>query len=367
MAFIKKNKIIYFLYFIVILLFSIYSYSLVDLNLTLFNHKIWDNFRSFIIQIGYFNRGLSTTIYFSGIIILFLLYYLTKKAKPDPVKLAFVIGLVSLIAYPFLSHDFFNYMFDAKIFTLYGQNPYLHKALDYPADTWLRFMHWTHRTYPYGPVFLILSFIPSFLAFGKLILNFIFFKAFFAFFYVASVYFLSKINKNYAVFFATNPFIIIEGLINSHNDIVAIGLGIAGIYFLFNKQKLLSRILFLLSGGVKYISAPIVFLSRNVKSKWNLVVFAALILLFLYLSFFGEIQPWYFLNILILLPFFPKIIQSFNIFFAGLLFSYYPFIAYGDWGVAKNIELKHWIILTFFVINLSYLFVYNFSNAKKTS
>jgi len=356
-------------YFVILTLFSIYSYALVDPNFTLVNSPIWDFFRNQMVILGYYQRDLSSFIYIAFVLILFYFhFYFLKRGKLLNIfKISFGIVLILLISYPFLSHDFFNYMFDAKIFTLYGQNPYLHKALDYPADTWLRFMHWTHRTYPYGPVFLILSFIPSFLAFGKLILNFIFFKAFFAFFYVASVYFLSKINKNYAVFFATNPFIIIEGLINSHNDIVAIGLGIAGIYFLFNKQKLLSRILFLLSGGVKYISAPIVFLSRNVKSKWNLVVFAALILLFLYLSFFGEIQPWYFLNILILLPFFPKIIQSFNIFFAGLLFSYYPFIAYGDWGVAKNIELKHWIILTFFVINLSYLFVYNFSNAKKTS
>ncbi|PIU36938.1 hypothetical protein COT02_03415, partial [Candidatus Roizmanbacteria bacterium CG07_land_8_20_14_0_80_34_15] len=113
----------YFFYFISILLFSIYSYSLVDLNLTLFNNQIWDNFRTYIIQIGYFNRGLSTTIYFSGIIILFLLYYLAKKVKPDPLKLALVIGIVSLISYPFLSHDFFNYMFDAKILTFYGKNP----------------------------------------------------------------------------------------------------------------------------------------------------------------------------------------------------------------------------------------------------
>src|SRR3990167_11041936 len=100
-----KNKIIYFLYFITVFLFSIYSYSLIDLNLTLFNNKLWDSFRSFIIQIGYFNRGLSTTIFFAGIIILYVLYFLVKKTKSSPIKVAFVIGIVSLVAYPFLSHD----------------------------------------------------------------------------------------------------------------------------------------------------------------------------------------------------------------------------------------------------------------------
>jgi hypothetical protein len=228
-------------------------------------------------------------------------------------------------------------------------------------------MHWTHRTYPYGPVFLIFSFLPSFIAFGKLILNFIFFKAFFAFFYGVSVYFLNKINKKYAIFFATSPFILIEGLINSHNDIVAIGIGIIGVYYLFQKRKILSRLLFLLSGGIKYITLPLIFLSRHLGSRWNIAVFLVFAIILFYLSFFNEIQPWYFLNLFILLPFFPKILTSLNIFFAGLLFSYYPFIAYGDWGVAKNIDMKHWIILTFFIINLSYLFVYNFSNAKKTT
>ena len=92
----------------------------------------------------------------------------------------------------------------------------------------------------------------------------------------------------------------------------------------------------------------------------------ALIMLLIYLSLFKEIQPWYFLNLLILIPFFPKLISSFNIFFAGLLLSYFPFIYFGDWGVSSNIRLKHWIIISFFVINLSYLFVYNFNNAKKS-
>ena len=342
--------VLYFLYFIVIFLFSIYSYSLVDLNLTLFNSTLWDNFRNFIIQIGYFNRGLSTTIFVSGIIILTCLYLLVKKIKPDPIKLALVISLVSLIAYPFLSHDFFNYMFDAKILTFYGKNPYLFRALDFPADHWIRFMHWTHRVYPYGPTFLPITLIPSFLSGGKFILSLFFFKLTFTLFYLAAVWAVNKIDKNKALIVATHPLIIIEGLITPHNDLIAMSLGLVGIYLLFNK-KVWSRALFIISGLIKYSTLPILLMSK--KNKWlNVLAFIGILVPLFYLSFFSEIQPWYFLILFIFLPIFPNLIKKMDIFLIGLLFSYYPYIMLGGWDAKYKVDLKHQIIIYFLVANL---------------
>lgn len=358
-----------YLYFAILSTFCVYSYALVDPNFTLANNSIWEWFRNNMVVLGYYNRGVSSMIYLTFLILLFYFHYffLKKEKQINIFKLSIGIILILLFSYPFLSHDFFNYMFDAKILTYYKSNPYLHKALDFPYDTWIRFMQWTHRAYPYGPVFLVATLIPSFISAGKLILNFIFFKAFFSIFYGLSVFFLYKINKKYALFFATNPLILIEGLISSHNDLVAVSLGLMGVYFLLNKKNIWSRLLFLLSGGIKYISVPILFLSKNIKSKFNIMAVGLLILLLVYLSLFNEIQPWYFLNLFIFIPFFPRLISSFNIFFAGLLFSYYPYIAYGEWGLESNVIIKHKIIIGFFIINLIYLFVYNFSYAKKTS
>jgi hypothetical protein len=362
-----NKKIIYFLYFIVVGLFSIYSYALVDLNLTLFNHKIWDNFRSFIIQIGYFNRGLSTTIYFSGIIILFLLYFLTKKAKPDPLKLALVIGLVSLIAYPFLSHDLFNYMFDAKILTFYGKNPYFFRALDFPTDHWSRFMHWTHRVYPYGPTFLPITLIPSFLSGGKFILSLLFFKMTFVSFYLAAVWAINKVDKSKALIIATHPLIIIEGLITPHNDLIAMSLGLIGIYLLFNKKNIWSRILFIISGLIKYTTLPILILSK--KNKWlNLLSFIGILSLLVYLSFFKEIQPWYFLTLFIFVPIYPQLFAKIDFFILGLLCSYYPYIMLGGWDKQYKVGLKHQIIIYFSLANLLALSIYQiFYFIKKRS
>jgi len=343
----------YFLYFVTVFLFSIYSYSLVDLNLTLFNSKLWDTFRSFIIQIGYFNRSLSTTIFFSGIIIFYLLYFLSKKIKPNPIKLALIIGLVSLIAYPFLSHDFFNYMFYGKIVTFYGKNPYLYKALDFPADHWIRFMHWTHNVYPYGPTFLPITLIPSFLSMGKFILSLFFFKLTFTSFYLAAVWAINKIDKNKALIIATHPLIIIEGLITPHNDLIAMSLGLIGIYFLFNKS-FWSRILFIISGLIKYVTLPILLLSK--KNKWlNILAFIGTLVPLFYLSFFSEIQPWYFLILFIFLPIFPNLIKKTELFLMGLICSYYPYIYMGGWDKPEKVILKHEIILFFLAVNILYL------------
>ena len=356
----------YFLYFLIIFLFSIYSYALVDLNLTLFDHKLWDNFRSFIIQIGYFNRGLSTMIFFSGIVIFYLLYFLSKKLKPNPIKLAIVIGLVSLIAYPFLSHDFFNYMFDAKILTFYGKNPYLFRALDFPADHWTRFMHWTHRVYPYGPTFLPITLIPSFLSGGKFILSLFFFKLTFTGFYLAAVWVVNKIDKNKALIIATHPLIIIEGLITPHNDLIAMSLGLIGIYLLFNK-KLWSRVFFIVSGLIKYSTLPILLIFK--KNKWlNILAFIGILVPLFYLSFYSEIQPWYFLILFIFLPVFPNLIKKIDIFLMGLIFSYYPYIMFGGWDTKYKVDLKHQIIIYFLIANLFALSIYKiFYLVKKSS
>jgi len=351
------------LYFFLLSLLSVYSFSLVDPNLTLFNNSVWAYFREIMVYFGYYRRDLSSIAY---ILLILLLFFLSSRIALRPkikdlMKLTVLIGLITVFSYPFLSHDFFNYLFDAKILTFYGKNPYAFKALDFPYDPWIRFMHWTHRTYPYGPSFLIISIAPSFLAAGKFILNYFFFKLTFVLFYFLSVFYLNKINHRVAIFFAFNPFVILEGLINNHNDLIAISLAFIGIYlFLHQNKTALGKIMLLISGGIKYLTLPLVFLSAN-KKKFNNIVLLSLIFAIIYYSFQVEIQPWYFLNLLIILPFFPKLVSQFNIFFAGLMLSYYPYIRFGQWTSPNNVSIKHWIITIFLGINL---FVILFKSKK---
>lgn len=360
------HKVLTLLFYIFLLGILIYSYVLVDPNITFINNQIWAQMREKLIRFGYYQRELSSYIYIALVSILFLFHgYFLKNYKKLRLKtLISPLIVLGIVSYPFLSHDLFNYMFDAKIFTFYHQNPYIHKALDFPQDPWLRFLQWTHRSYPYGPTFLIISIIPSFLSFGKFLLSFLLFKTTVVGFYLLGVYFLNKQNKQWAVIFATNPLIIIEGLVNSHNDMIAVGLAVVGIYYLFEKKDIVARVFLLFSGGIKYLTLPLVFLSQK-KSKIVLISIAFLLSLIFYISFTQTFQPWYFLALLILLPYYKDMVLRLNILFAGLLFSYYPFVRYGDWGTAGNIQMKNNIIYVFLGINLIYLLFVYFKKSKR--
>jgi len=166
--------------------------------------------------------------------------------------------------------------------------------------------------------------------------------------------------------FATHPFIIIEGLVNAHNDLIALSLAIVGIYYLFKKKNVQARLLLLFSGGIKFITLPLFFLKNNklqiTNNKSNLkfkiqttdLIFIIQIIVLVYLSIFKEIQPWYFLTLFIFLPFYGQLIERLNIFFMGLLLSYYPYIRLGGWDGVEKIQLKHIIIVISFIINLIY-------------
>ncbi len=347
------------LYLFFLLALSIYSYALVDPNFTLFNSSFWTVFRNFVVYFGYYQRYWSWIVYLILILILFgfYFYFLKKVKKYNPFKLAVLISGILVISYPFLSHDFFNYLFDAKIVTFYFKNPYFYKALDFPTDHWLRFMHWTHRTYPYGPIFLLITLVPSFLSFGKLILSFFLFKVTWSIFYILSVYLLYKLNKKWAMIFATHPLIIIEGLVNAHNDLIGICLAIIGIYYLTKNKNIFGRLFLVMSAGIKYITFPLIFLVKGNKKNINYLILIGITILIGYLTFFGEIQPWYFLSFFALVPYFEKIISWLNIFFLGLLLSYYPYIRLGGWDSVEKLQLKHIIILAFAVINLIYFWL----------
>jgi len=346
-----------FLFAGLLLSLFVYSYALIDPNLTLINHPLWVVFRDPLVYFGYYQRQASTVIFIILLLLLFLFHwYFTNNYKRFSLwKIIGIISVFSIISYPFLSHDFFNYIFDAKILTFYGKNPYELMPGFFYQDEWLRFMHWTHRSYPYGPAFLPITLIPSYLGMNIFILNFLLFKAMFIGFYLAAVYFLQKLDRRAAIVFATQPLVLLEGLINTHNDIIAVALGIIGIYLIWEKKQILGRVIFLLSVGIKYLSAPILIVKKNHR-VFNIVSLIGQIALILYLCLSRETQPWYFLSLFIYLPLYPRLIDDIQIFFFGLLLSYYPYVRFGDWNIEK-LDMKHDIIVFFTVLNVIYLII----------
>jgi hypothetical protein len=317
-----------------------------------------------MVDFGYNRRQDSWLVYLFLIILLFLFHYLfisrNKKLIISPFTIALVIGGILLFSYPFLSADFFSYIFYARITTLYFKTPYTNIPGDFYLDPWLRFTQWTGHNSLYGPVFFLISLVPSFFGFAKLLPTFLLFKLVAAGFYLLAVWLFQKINKKWALVFATSPLVIIEGLVNGHNDLIAVSLVIAGIYYFSKKNNFLSGLFIILSIGIKYLTLPFILILTKFKKNKILVLLSVLLLL-IFWTFKSEIQPWYFIMLFGLLPFYENIVSKLNVFFFGLLISYYPYVRFGGWGKVlywttdQKVELKHKIILFFLIVNLFYL------------
>ena len=357
----KKISIFYIGYIFTIILLFLYSYTQVDLSLTLSRVSIWQNIQKSFQYIGYFQRPLSASFYVFIILLLFVFYagflYLAAKyqlKRRTAWKIIIIVGFILLFAYSAFSYDLFNYIFDAKIITHYFQNPYTHSALDFPKDPMLSFMHWTQRTYPYGPIWLLLTIPLSFIGLQFFLPTFFLFKALGVASYFITIIYLEKILQRLkpksAVFglilFSLNPLVIIESLVSAHLDTTMLAFGVISLYFLLDNKNIRSSFLLLLSIGIKFATGfllPVYLFAFYLYKKhkeipWNIFfICSAIVMGFAVVveALRTNFQPWYFLIVMPFLALLGKksyvVIPSFVLSFFFLL-EYLPFLYRGDWN-----------------------------------
>jgi len=389
----SKFKIISIGYLTTVLGLFFYSFTQVDLGLTLSRASIYQYFEKRFQYIGYFNRPLSSLFYILILLFLFVFYVLIliqiNKNKISRKTLWVIILITTAIltfSYNAFSYDLFNYIFDAKIFTHYNLNPYLFKPLDFPKDPMLSFMHWTHRTYPYGPVWLGLTIPFSFIGFNYFLPTFFLFKILVSASFVGTVFYMEKIlnlinpkNTLFNIaFFALNPLILIEVLVSSHNDMPMMFLAILAIYLAIKNKWFLGFIIMVLSALTKQVTAlliiPFVFFwgFTYFKKQFSIINFIKSCLLFSIIGFIYvltkiEIQPWYFLWIFVFIPLLnlnKTVIFFVNGIIIGLLLRYLPFIYYGNWdGIVINLKL--YVTLAAPILSLFVLTATNFLGKTK--
>ncbi|QQG41073.1 MAG: hypothetical protein HYV37_01985 [Candidatus Levyibacteriota bacterium] len=349
-------------YTTVILSLFFFSFTQVDLGLTLSQWSVWQEFQKFFQTIGYFQRPFSTVWYTFLLIFLFGFYfaflYLAQKKLLTEKQITILILLTSAIlffSYNAFSYDLFNYIFDVKIVTFYHQNPYTHRALDYMGNPMLGFMHWTQRTYPYGPFWLLVT-IPFGLldGFRLLLPTMMLFKGLAFISYLGTVLFLKKILDKVSpkdalfgiVFFAFNPLVLIESLVSAHNDIFMMFLSVWAFKLLLDKKYFRSFLLLVLSIGVKFATVFLIpvflligfLLFKQKKINWNLIfLIITLFMIFpvVVASVRTNFQPWYLLYIL---PFVSFLAKKYFILIPSVvislfaLFEYAPFLYTGNWN-----------------------------------
>lgn len=315
----NKLKLVFLLYPLAIIGLFIYSFTQVDLSLTLSKVSIYQFVEKYLQHIGFFDRPLSTVIYvvILGLLMMFYLIFLRaafkKRISPKQVwKLIIFTTVVLAFSYNAFSYDLFNYIFDAKILTHYHQIPYFYSALNFPNDPMLSFMRWTHRTFPYGPSWLALTAPLSFIGMNVFLPTFFLFKFLAALSFLGSCYLIYKISEKIfpqdsllnLAFFAFNPLVLIECLVSAHNDIPMIFFLLLSIYLFLNKRNISSFLLYLFSIGIKFSTgillplAVFAFLTRKRQINWENVFTVAVVLSLLTVVLATVrtlFQPWYFI------------------------------------------------------------------------
>ncbi len=347
------KKIIYFFWILTTIFLLFYSYTQVDLNLTLSRVPLIDQIVKSFQFIGYFQRPLSTVIFLFLLLTLYILYFLllilAKKGDMTRREFWILILLTSsilLFSYPAFSYDLFNYMFDAKTILVYHQNPWQLRPLDFPGDPWLAFMHWTHRASIYPPVWIGLS-LPFFLVgFNIFLLQLLSFKFLIIGSFILSIFLLEKLllgRKIFLlalVFYAFNPLMLIENSVSAHNDITMIFFMLLALWLFSKEAKIMSIAALTISVLIKYVSIaifPVLLIVKWLNPKPIMVYRLSLVMMlitFLYTITQIEIQPWYFVWLwpLAILSGW-KILWMIGVGFSlGLLLRYCPFLLLGNWN-----------------------------------
>jgi len=367
-----RGRIMIILYAIIGILFLCYSYTQVDLGLTLSQASVWLSVQKWFQHIGYFQRPLSTGLYLGILFVLFLLYgvalllaYQKKLSTKEVWMMIGVITITTCLSYPAFSYDFFNYLFTAKTVLIYHKNPYSVVPLQFTGvDSWLSFMHWTHLPSAYTPLWIAVTLVPFFFGFGYFLPLMWNLKIVIAIAYIATAIGIGKIlekedkdrmNVGIAAF-ALNPLIIIECLISPHNDILMMALVIWAIVLYKEKKKWISWILVSLSIAMKLMT---IFLIPAFFTGWKRrIVLCCMSLGFVAVIFQREVLSWYWVW---MMPFIalvpdlkPLLVLSSGI-SMGLLLRYAPFLYYGNWDHPVP-QIKIWVtvvpIAIAFVISL---------------
>lgn len=384
-------------YFFLFVIFTLFSFVLTDPNLILLKADFFLVFQNFLWQ-NVLPLQNFRTIFFSILIILIFGNYLliirnwAKFGLENRQKFWQFLLLISLplvFSYNALSHDLFNYIFNAKMLVTYGANPHLKTALDFANDPMLRFMNNVHTPAPYGYAWTGLSILPYFAGLGRFLSTFLMFKLFALLSLFLSLLIAEKISKktNYAklALFFLNPLLLIEVLSSAHNDLWMLSPALFAFYLATNlenkKAWKIFFILLLLSFSIAIKYATIALLPLILYQVFNKKLSKLKITPYLYdlaaLAMFAPLLtersrfflPWYLLWALIFLPFLRSLFlrNLLLVFSLSSLLRYTPWLYYLPWmsfhlDNSKLFPLQvlvTWTIPGFYLLLSGLLFLFN--------
>lgn len=341
----------------------LFSYTQVDLNLTLSRSSVIQTVEKAFQHIGYYQRPLATFIYSGILVSFFALYFMVlAEVKKNRIDLKTVWRLVLLVtcllvfSYPAaFSYDFFNYMFTAKTVMVYHQNPYIVTPLSFAGvDPWTNFMRWTHLTTAYAPLWIGMTLVPYIVGLGYFVTTLFAMKFMVAGFYIlaawAVVMCIERVDGKHKALslaiFALNPLILIESLVSAHNDVVLAAFAMLAVAA-YLKRDLWSSWWWLAfsiaAKTVTLILIPVIILKKDRRWLLGMMLVAVGLVLFK-----REFLPWYWVWIMPFVALIPenyKITRFATIVSFGLLLSYAPYLYFGDYSATEQLwkTLSVWV------------------------
>ncbi len=333
----------------------LFSYTQVDLNLTLSRASVVQTIQKGFQFVGFYQRPVATLLYAAILLSLFVLYgLLLTHVRTGEMKLVtvwriiFVVAGILVFSYPAaFSYDFFNYLFTAKTVLVYHQNPYTVTPLQFSGiDPWTNFMRWTHLTSAYTPLWIALSLVPYLAGLGYFILVLFSMKFMIAGFYLLACWALvhameitSPKQKTYGlVLFALNPLILIESLVSGHNDILLAAFALLSVSMFVRKAYGVAWMFLALSIAAKFMTLfllPVFWFRRG--REWML---AAMLVGLSLVLLRREFLPWYWVWVL---PFvalndqYRKLATFAIIVSLGLAASYAPYLYFGEYSALEQV------------------------------
>ncbi len=338
-----------FAYSAAAVLLFLFSFTQVDLSLTISQVGILQSIEKLFQYVGFYARPWATAWYVGLLIVYFSLYAFAisqarkgRLAQETVWRIAIILSVLLLFSYPAFSYDIFNYMFTAKTVLVYHKNPYTVVPLDFRGvEPWLSFMRWTHLPSAYTPFWIILSLPFYLLGLGYFLPTLWSMKGIAVFSYLGVVWLTQKIlaktdpkqiNVGMAIV-ALNPLIIFETLVSGHNDIVMMLFAVWSIWASVSGQTLQSFALMALATGTKLMTLfalPVVLFGY--RPLWFLI---AMCMGLLAVITQREILPWYLVWIVPfvgLLPRNRRITLVTGAASLGLLLIYAPYFYFGHWN-----------------------------------
>lgn len=206
-----------------------------------------------------------------------------------------LILVVLFLVPPFASRDTASYMVIARNAIYLHQNPY-HSPIGNPLNPWvgeLGKIWWLNDPSPYGPIFLLISFLPVSARLSSLITTIFLYKLLVLLAYLGTIYFFRKLidlygkKKSLVYLYAFNPAILFHLVAEGHNEAFVLLFLLAGCYLSERKRLFKSVFFFFLSVFVKFstlIFLPLFwFKGKRVSAKKvfiTLVIFSTFILIF---------------------------------------------------------------------------------------